>query len=156
MSQIAWRAWSDEAFAEAREQDKPILLSLTAPWCQFCAAMDEQTYGNEAIAGYISENFVAVRVDSDKRPDVNARYTQGGWPSTCLLSPDGDILWGGTFVPADGFAQLLPQFLGEFKNNKQGLAQHTAQLREQLKAEQRRAALRSRTSPSIRTCRSGC
>lgn len=133
MSQIAWRAWSDEAFAEAREQDKPILLSLTAPWCQFCAAMDEQTYGNEAIAQYVSENFVAVRVDSDKRPDVNARYTQGGWPSTCLLTPDGDILWGGTFVPADGLAQLLPQFLGEFKNNKQGLAQHTAQLREQLR-----------------------
>jgi uncharacterized protein len=133
MSQISWRAWGEEAFSEAREQDRPVLLSIVAPWCQFCKAMDEQTYGNEAISQYIIDNFVPVRVDSDKRPDVNSRYTQGGWPSTCLLTPDGDMLWGGTFVPVDGLAQLLPQFLGEFKNNKQGLAQHVAQLREQVR-----------------------
>lgn len=133
MSQISWRSWGEDAFTEAREQDRPILLSIVAPWCQFCKAMDEQTYGNEAIAQYISDNFVPVRVDSDKRPDVNTRYTQGGWPSTCLLTPDGDMLWGGTFVPVDGLAQLLPQFLGEFKNNKQGLSQHVNQLREQVR-----------------------
>ncbi len=133
MSQISWRAWDDAAFNEAREQDRPILLSITAPWCQFCKAMDEQTYGNDAIAQYVADNFVPVRVDSDKQPDVNSRYTQGGWPSTCLLTPDGDMLWGGTFVPADGLAQLLPQFLGEFKNNKQALVQHVAQLREQVR-----------------------
>jgi uncharacterized protein YyaL (SSP411 family) len=141
MSQISWRVWGEDAFSEAREQDRPILLSIVAPWCQFCKAMDEQTYGNEAIAQYIADNFVPVRVDSDRRPDVNARYTQGGWPSTCLLTPEGDLLWGGTFVPADGLAQLLPQFLGEFKNNKQGLAQHVAQLREQLRQNNASAPL---------------
>lgn len=135
MTEIAWRAWSDEAFTEAQMQNKPVLLSIVAPWCQFCRSMDEQTYTNEAIAQYITDQFVPVRVDSDKRPDVNARYTQGGWPTTCVLSPEGDLIWGGTFVPADGMAQLLPQILNAFHNDKQNMANHIAQVREQLRQQ---------------------
>lgn len=135
MTQIAWRAWSDEAFAEAQRTSKPVLLSLVAPWCQFCRAMDEQTYDNEAIAQYVTDNFVPVRVDTDKRPDVNARYAQGGWPSTCILTPEGDVLYGGTFLPPDQMAQLLPQVKGQFDNNKQGVAQHVANLREQIRQQ---------------------
>ncbi|MDX1933726.1 MAG: DUF255 domain-containing protein [Capsulimonadales bacterium] len=135
MTEIKWRPWSDEAFAEAQRQNKPVLLSLTAPWCQFCATMDEQTYGNEAIAQYATENFVAVRVDTDKRPDINTRYGQGGWPSTCILTPEGDVLWGGTFLPADQMAQLLPQIKNQYDNNKAGVAQHVSQLREQIRQQ---------------------
>ncbi|MES2462635.1 MAG: DUF255 domain-containing protein [Armatimonadota bacterium] len=135
MTDIAWRAWSDEAFTEAQQQNKPVLLSIVAPWCQFCRAMDEQTFSNEAIAQFISDNLVPVRVDSDKRPDINSRYTQGGWPTTCVLSPEGDLIWGGTFVPADGMAQLLPQVLHAFRNDKQGMATHIAQVREQVQQQ---------------------
>lgn len=135
MSDVAWRVWGDEAFNEARSQDKPILLSITATWCQYCAAMDENTYGNEALAQYINENFIPVRVDSDKRPDVNARYTQGGWPSTCVLTGEGDVLWGGTSVPPDGMAQLLPQVLNSYRHEKPGIAQHVANLREQIRQQ---------------------
>jgi hypothetical protein len=131
MTEIAWRAWGEEAFNEAQRLNRPVLLSIVAPWCQYCRAMDEQTFGNEAIAQYIADNFVPVRVDSDKRPDVNSRYTQGGWPSTCVLSPEGDIIWGGTFVPADGIAKLLPQILNAFHKDKQNMAQHIANFREQ-------------------------
>jgi len=135
MTQIAWRPWSDEAFKEAQQQNKPVLLSITAPWCQFCRAMEEQTFSNDAIAQYITDQFIPVRADSDKRPDVNARYTQGGWPTTCILTPEGDVLWGGTFVPADGMAQLLPQVLNAFHNDKQSMAKHVAQTREQLRQQ---------------------
>ncbi len=135
MTQISWRAWTDDAFAEAKAANKPVLLSLTAVWCQWCRTMDEQTYGNEAIAQYINDNLIPIRVDSDKRPDVNARYTHGGWPTTCVLAPEGDLIWGGTFVAPNDMAQLLPQVLNEFKNNPQGLAQHVAQQREQLQAQ---------------------
>ena len=135
MSSINWRAWSAEAFADARAADKPVLLSLTAPWCLFCQGMDEQTYSNDAIGQYINDNLVPVRVDSDKHPEINTRYTQGGWPSTCILTGEGDLIWGGTFVPADGFAQLLPQLLSEYRNNKQGLATHIAQQREQVRQQ---------------------
>jgi uncharacterized protein YyaL (SSP411 family) len=135
MTDIAWRAWSDEAFTEAQQQNKPVLLSIVAPWCQFCRAMDEQTFSNEAIAQFIGDNLIPVRVDSDKRPDINGRYTQGGWPTTCILSPEGDLIWGGTFVPADGMAQLLPQVLHAFRNDKQGMANHIAQVREQVQQQ---------------------
>jgi uncharacterized protein YyaL (SSP411 family) len=133
MSEIAWHTWSEEAFADARAQDRPILLSLVAPWCQYCRAMDEQTYGNEALVQYINENFVAIRVDSDRRPDINARYTQGGWPSTCILTGEGDLLWGGTFVPPDGMAQLLSSVLDSYRRDKNGLAQHVQQIRQQVR-----------------------
>lgn len=135
MSQVEWRTWGEEAFAEARAQDKPVLLSITATWCQYCAAMDENTYGNEALAQYINDNVIPVRVDSDKRPDVNARYTQGGWPSTCVLTGEGDILWGGTSVPPDGMAQLLPQVLNSYRHEKAGIAQHVAGQREQIRQQ---------------------
>ncbi len=135
MTEIAWRPWSEEVFAQAQRDNKPILLSLTATWCQFCKRMDEDTYGNEAIAQYIGDNFVPVRVDSDKRPDVNSRYAQGGWPSTCILTPEGDVIWGGTFMPPDQMGQLLPQVLNEFHNNKPGLSQHVSQLREQIRQQ---------------------
>jgi len=135
MTEIAWRPWGEEVFAEAQRQNKPVFLSLYARWCRFCKAMDQQTYGNDAIAQYISEQFIPVRVDSDQRPDVNTRYAQGGWPSTCVLTPEGDVLWGGTFVQPDQMAQLLPQVLNEFRNNKQGMAQHVARVREQLRVQ---------------------
>jgi Highly conserved protein containing a thioredoxin domain len=135
MTQINWRPWSDEVFADARAADKPVLLSLHAVWCQWCRTMDEQTYGNEAIAQYIDDSFVPVRVDTDKRPDIYARYQQGGWPSTVLLTPEGDVLWAGTFVPPDGMAQLLPQVLNAFKNDKRGLEQMVANQREQIRQQ---------------------
>lgn len=135
MSEITWRAWGEEAFAEAQAQNKPILLAITAVWCRWCHAMDEQTYGNEAIAQYIEEHFLPIRVDSDKRPDVNARYAMGGWPTTCVLTPEGDLIWGHTFVPPDGMAQLLPQVLNAFHNDKQNLETHIAQQREQIRQQ---------------------
>lgn len=133
MTEIAWRPWSEEIFAEAQQKNKPVLLSLFATWCQYCAAMDEQTYSNEAIARYITDNFIPVRVDTDKRPDINTRYAQGGWPSTAVLTPEGDVLWGGTFLNVEQMSQLLPQVKNHYDNNKQGVAQHVTQLREQIR-----------------------
>ncbi|MFM7322774.1 MAG: DUF255 domain-containing protein, partial [Armatimonadota bacterium] len=141
MSGIEWRNWDDDAFAAARAGDKPVLLSIVAPWCQFCRAMDEQTFGNDAIASYVNDNYIAVRVDSDKRPDINARYTQGGWPTTCVLTGEGDVLWGGTSLPAEHLAQLLPQVLNSYRNDKAGLNQHVANLRQQIRQQNAAPAL---------------
>ncbi|HVK06178.1 MAG TPA: DUF255 domain-containing protein [Armatimonadaceae bacterium] len=135
MTQIAWRAWSDEVFAEARADDKPVLLSMHAVWCQWCRTMDEQTYGNEAIAQFVDDNFIPVRVDTDKRPDIYARYQQGGWPSTAVLTPEGDVMWAGTFVPPDGMAQLLPQIQHAYRNDKPGLEQLVTNQREQIRQQ---------------------
>ena len=100
-SEIHWREWGDEAFAEAKRRDVPILLAISAVWCHWCHVMDETSYSAADTIAFINEHFVAIRVDNDERPDVNRRYNMGGWPSTVFLTPDGEIVHGGTYIPPE-------------------------------------------------------
>jgi uncharacterized protein YyaL (SSP411 family) len=118
---VQWHPWGEAAFAQAQSEDKPILLDIGAVWCHWCHVMDRESYENPAIARLINENFVAVKVDRDERPDVDARYQaavsaisgQGGWPLTVFLTPDGRPYFGGTYIPPDerygrpGFGRVL-------------------------------------------------
>src|ERR1035438_1143018 len=71
---VRWHPWGDAAFALAKSEDKPILLDIGAVWCHWCHVMDRESYENPQIAAIINEHFVAVKVDRDERPDVDARY----------------------------------------------------------------------------------
>ena len=111
---IRWHEWGEEAFAEARRENKPMLLDIGAVWCHWCHVMDRESYDNPQIAAIINEHFVAVKVDRDERPDIDSRYQvavqavsgQGGWPLTAFLTPDGKPFYGGTyFPPNDGFGR---------------------------------------------------
>lgn len=104
---IEWQAWSAGAFARAARERKPVLLSITAAWCQACHEMDRTTYADARVADAIHARFVPVRVDADQRPDINDRYNLGGWPTTAFLTPSGDLLAGGTFVPLDRMPGVL-------------------------------------------------
>ena len=104
---ITWLPWSAEAFARAAREGKPVLLSITAAWCQACHEMDRTTYADPEVAALVRDRFVAVRVDTDRRPDINERYNLGGWPTTAFLTADGDVITGGTFVPADRMVGVL-------------------------------------------------
>jgi len=97
-SEIRWREWGDEAFADARTRDVPILLAISAVWCHWCHVMDETSYSTPDIIREINDRYVAIRVDNDERPDVNRRYNMGGWPTTAFLTPDGEIVHGGTYL----------------------------------------------------------
>jgi hypothetical protein len=106
---VNWREWGDQAFAQAREQDKPILLDIGAVWCHWCHVMDRESYENPEVARLINEHYVAVKVDRDERPDIDTRYQtavsalsgQGGWPLTAFLTPEGKPFYGGTYFPAE-------------------------------------------------------
>ncbi|MEI9968564.1 MAG: thioredoxin domain-containing protein [Terracidiphilus sp.] len=106
---VRWNAWGEAAFARAQAEDKPILLDIGAVWCHWCHVMDRESYEDAEIAALINELFVAVKVDRDERPDVDARYQaavsaisgQGGWPLTAFLTPDGRPYFGGTYMPRD-------------------------------------------------------
>ncbi len=106
---VQWHPWGDAAFARAQAEDKPILLDIGAVWCHWCHVMDRESYEDSAVAAIINEHFVAVKVDRDERPDVDARYQaavsaitgQGGWPLTAFLTPDGRPYFGGTYIPRD-------------------------------------------------------
>jgi hypothetical protein len=118
---VRWHPWGEAAFASAQAEDKPILLDIGAVWCHWCHVMDRESYENPEIAALINEYFVAVKVDRDERPDVDARYQaavsaitgQGGWPLTVFLTPDGRPYFGGTYIPPDdrygrpGFGRVL-------------------------------------------------
>jgi hypothetical protein len=106
---VHWLPWGESAFARAREEDKPILLDIGAVWCHWCHVMDRESYEDPDLAAYLNAYFVCIKVDRDERPDVDARYQravqalsgQGGWPLTALLTPDGDVFYGGTYFPPD-------------------------------------------------------
>ncbi|MGA9672066.1 MAG: thioredoxin domain-containing protein [Terracidiphilus sp.] len=118
---VRWHAWGEGAFAKARSEDKPILLDIGAVWCHWCHVMDRESYEDPEMAAIINEHFVAMKVDRDERPDVDARYQaavsaisgQGGWPLTAFLTPDGRPYFGGTYFPRDerygrpGFGRVL-------------------------------------------------
>jgi uncharacterized protein len=107
---IHWYPWGPEAFAAAGAQDRPVLLDIGAVWCHWCHVMDGESYENPALARYLNDNFVCIKVDRDERPDVDARYQravqaftrQGGWPLTAFLTPAGEVFFGGTYFPPEG------------------------------------------------------
>jgi hypothetical protein len=107
VSPVRWMEWGPAAFARARAEDRPILLRISAVWCHWCHVMDETTDSDPEVARRMNEWFVPVRVDNDERPDVNDRYNLGGWPTTAFLTPDGSLITGGTYFPAETFREVL-------------------------------------------------
>jgi hypothetical protein len=108
---IDWLPWTVEAFARAGREGKPVLLSITAAWCRACHEMDRTTYLDPDVVALIRDRFVPIRIDTDRRPDINDRYNLGGWPTTAFLTADGDVITGGTFVPVDRMAGVLARVL---------------------------------------------
>lgn len=106
-SQIVWRDWRAATLDTAAAESKPILLSLVTAWSAECAAMDETTYANADVVALASEHFVPIRVDADRRPDLNERYNLGGWPTTAFLTSRGDLLSGGTYLDPDRMVRVL-------------------------------------------------
>ncbi len=149
-NEIRWREWGESAFQEAREQDKPILLDLSAVWCHWCHVMDETTYSDPEIIQILNDHFIPIRVDNDQRPDVNRRYNLGGWPTTALLTPDGEILTGGTYVPAEQMRTLLPQVRDAFKQSKQQIQEKVKEIAlERAESQRARAAAKGTLSQEI-------
>jgi uncharacterized protein YyaL (SSP411 family) len=104
---IRWHEWGEEAFAAAQRENKPMLLDIGAVWCHWCHVMDRESYDDPEVAQIVNDNFIAVKVDRDERPDIDSRYQaavsaisgQGGWPLTAFLTPDGKPFYGGTYFP---------------------------------------------------------
>lgn len=127
--EIKWRPWGPEAFQQATQEDKPILLAISAVWCHWCHVMDETSYSDEEVISLINERYVPVRVDNDQRPDINARYNAGGWPTTAFLTSEGEVLAGLTYVPPDQMRQLLDQVSTHFRDNREAIEARVREMR---------------------------
>ena len=114
---VNWYAWGSEAFAAAKRENKPIFLSIGYSTCHWCHVMERESFDNEAIADYLNKHFIAIKVDRERRPDVDKTYMtaltilkgSGGWPMSSLLTPEGKPFYAGTYFPPVAFMQILQQ-----------------------------------------------
>jgi uncharacterized protein YyaL (SSP411 family) len=141
---VGWHEWGDEAFERARAEKKPILLDIGAVWCHWCHVIDRESYENPEISAIINRFFVAVKVDRDERPDVDARYQtavsavsgQGGWPLTAFLTPDGRPFFGGTYFPPEdamgrpGFRRILMSMAQAYESKREDVERAAVSIEE--------------------------
>ena len=107
MEQIQWRSWGPEAFDDARRMSKLIFLSISATWCHWCHVMDQDSFDHPEVIRRLNRDFVPIRVDSDKRPDINSRYNMGGWPTVAILDADGRLIVGETYLQTGQLLAML-------------------------------------------------
>jgi len=131
---VNWREWGKDAFDEAERDGKLVLLDISAVWCHWCHVMDETSYSDQEVAGFINRKFVPVRVDTDRMPDVNERYNMGGWPTTAILTPNGEVLVGATYVPPEKLMETLEQLAGFYDENRAAVKEKAAELVQKKKA----------------------
>jgi uncharacterized protein YyaL (SSP411 family) len=143
---VDWYPWGDAAFAQARQQNKPIFLSIGYSTCHWCHVMERESFENETVAAYLNEHFVSIKVDREERPDIDKIYMmsvqaisgQGGWPLSVFLTPDLKPFYGGTYFPSEsrhglpGFLQLLQQIHQVWVNRNQDLTHSAAELHHRL------------------------
>ena len=124
---VDWWQWSDEAFAEARRRDVPVLLSVGYAACHWCHVMAHESFEDPATAAVVNENVVAIKVDREERPDIDAVYMaatqamtgQGGWPMTVFMTPDGEPFFCGTYFPRPRFVQVVTAVAGAWRENRE-------------------------------------
>ena len=162
---VHWLPWGEDAFARARRENKPILLSVGYAACHWCHVMAEESFENPDIAELMNDLFVNVKLDREERPDLDYLYQQalallgeqGGWPLTMFLTPEGAPFWGGTYFPPEprfgrpGFPQVLQAVATAYRDRREAVEQNVEGLKEALtrlatpssgellSAEQRRA-----------------
>lgn len=116
-----WLDWSDEAFARAREAGRPVFLFVMASWCRWCRELEQRVLSDERIAALLERSFVAVRVDKDRRPDIDARYTRGGWPTLAYLDDAGDVLGADNYLEVETLVERLELVADAYGRDRAGL-----------------------------------
>jgi uncharacterized protein YyaL (SSP411 family) len=160
---VDWYPWGEAALTRAREEDKPILLSVGYAACHWCHVMEHESFEDDATAALMNEHFVCIKVDREERPDVDSIYMDavvsltghGGWPMTVFLTPGGEPFFGGTYFPPEprhglpSFTQLLRAVADAWSERRGAIERDAAAITEHL----RRAAQPSREplAPSLLT-----
>ncbi|HSK82739.1 MAG TPA: thioredoxin domain-containing protein [Rubrobacter sp.] len=145
---VDWYPWGEEALKRAREEDKPVLLSVGYSACHWCHVMERESFEDDETARMMNENFVNIKVDREERPDIDSIYMaavqaltrHGGWPMTVFLTPDGAPFYGGTYfppIPSRGmpsFQQLLLSVVDAYENRREEVLQNAQAVRDYLQA----------------------
>lgn len=146
---VNWYPWGDEAFTKAKEEDKPVFLSIGYSTCHWCHVMERESFEDEEVAQVLNKNFVAVKVDREERPDIDTIYMavcqtltgHGGWPLTVFLTPDKKPFYAGTYFPKNsrhgmpGLLELLDAVHDAWVNKKDELISSGNQIAEILEKQ---------------------
>ena len=151
---VDWWPWSGQAFAEAARRDVPVLLSVGYAACHWCHVMAHESFEDPQTAALVNEHVVAVKVDREERPDVDAVYMtatqamigQGGWPMTVFMTPDREPFFCGTYLPRDHFRQLVLNISRAWRDHREDVTD---------RAKQIVAALAENASATARALRDG-
>ncbi|MFC0527981.1 thioredoxin domain-containing protein [Phytohabitans kaempferiae] len=131
---VDWWPWSEEAFAEARRRDVPVLISVGYAACHWCHVMAHESFEDEGVGRLMNDSFVCVKVDREERPDVDAVYMtatqamtgQGGWPMTVFATPDGQPFFCGTYFPRPNFVRLLESVTTAWREQREAVLRQGA------------------------------
>src|SRR5438477_12194799 len=126
---VDWYPWGSQALERARTEHKPILLSIGYAACHWCHVMAHESFEDPQTAGLLNENIVAIKVDREERPDVDAVYMaatqamtgQGGWPMTVFMTPEGEPFFCGTYYPRDYFQRLVLGVAKAWREDRDGV-----------------------------------
>jgi uncharacterized protein YyaL (SSP411 family) len=131
---VDWWPWGAEAFAEARRRDVPVIISVGYAACHWCHVMAHESFEDEAVGRQLNEGFVAIKVDREERPDVDAVYMtatqamtgQGGWPMTVVATPEGEPFFCGTYFPKANFVRLLDSVTTAWRDQREAVLKQGA------------------------------
>lgn len=143
---VDWWPWSEDAFAQARSLDRPVLLSIGYATCHWCHVMERESFESDEVAALMNEAFINIKVDREERPDIDTIYMtvcqlltrHGGWPLTILMTPEGEPFFAGTYIPKEtrqgrmGMLDLIPQVKKLWTEARARLLKDAAMIRDAL------------------------
>lgn len=135
---VNWVAWSNEAFEEAKRENKLVLISVGYSACHWCHVMEHESFEDEEVAALMNKFFVCIKVDREERPDVDQVYMtavqlmtqRGGWPLNCFTLPDGKPVYGGTYFPKEQWMQILRSLEHTYRNKPEEVIDYANKLQE--------------------------
>jgi uncharacterized protein YyaL (SSP411 family) len=151
---VDWYPWGQEAFQKAKDQDKPIFLSIGYATCHWCHVMAHESFEDDEVAKILNQSFVSIKVDREERPDIDQIYMsvcqaltgQGGWPLTIFTTPEGNPFFAGTYFPRlsrmglMGFAELLNRVSSLWRTDRERILQDSEKIRQAVQQEARSGA----------------
>jgi len=153
---VDWYPWGAEAFALAKRENKPIFLSIGYSTCHWCHVMERESFEDPVIASLLNQHFIAIKVDRERRPDIDKTYMQavtmisgsGGWPMSSFLTPDGSPFHGGTYFPPRVFGDLLQRVRHAWLNQQTQLVELSSKVADALAKQNNRQATAEKISTS--------
>ncbi|GAA0721677.1 thioredoxin domain-containing protein [Clostridium malenominatum] len=144
---VEWFPWGEEAFSKAKEEDKPIFLSIGYSTCHWCHVMERESFEDEEVAKVLNKDYICIKVDREERPDVDSIYMSycqamtgsGGWPLTIIMTPDKKPFFAGTYFPKEskygrpGVMNLLKEVTSQWNNKREKILNYSSNLLKEIK-----------------------